>query len=487
MKKCPTFTINFCYNKSSKGSGVNMLNAQKKANILIVDDNPKNIQVAANVLKATDLFNIFFATSGKAAILHLEKKAYCLILLDINMPGLNGYQTADIIRKNEHTKHIPIIFLSADANQESINKGFEHGGQDYVTKPFQQHELIHRVRTHVELFLAKKELQNEVDESHVLLEQYKEAIDISALVSKTDTNGVITYANEPFCKVSQYSKAELLGQSHGIVRHPDSSDRFYQEMWNTITDKKVWQGVIKNRAKDGSSYYVDATIVPILNHHNEIIEYISVRTDITKQIQAKEQILSAQKEIIYTLGEMGELRSKETGDHVNRVALYSALLARHYGLADEEVEMLKMASPMHDIGKVAISDAILLKPGKLSDEEFVQMREHASIGYEIFKKSSHRLLQMAAIISHEHHEKWDGTGYPRGLSGTDISICGRITAVADVFDALSNDRVYKKAWPLEEVIDFMKDESGKSFEPRLVDILLEHIDDILQIKQAHQK
>jgi PAS domain S-box-containing protein len=464
-----------------------MLSTQKKANILIVDDNPKNIQVAANVLKTMDLFNIFFATSGEAAISQLEKKEYCLILLDINMPGLNGYETADLIRKDPNTKYIPIIFLSADANQESINRGFEHGGQDYITKPFQQHELIHRVRTHVELFLAKKELQSEVDESHVLLEQYKEAIDISSLVSKTDVHGIITYANEPFCHVSQYSQEELLGNPHSIIRHPDTKDSFYKKMWDTITDKKVWKGIIKNRAKDGSVYFVDATIIPILNHHNEIIEYISVRTDITKQVQAKEQIISVQKEIIYTLGEMGEMRSKETGDHVNRVALYSALLARHYGLDDKEVEMLKMASPMHDIGKVAISDAILLKPGKLTDDEFIQMKEHASIGYEIFKKSSHRLLQMAAIISHEHHEKWNGTGYPRGLSGTDISICGRITAVADVFDALSNDRVYKKAWPLEEVIDFMKDESGKSFEPRLVDILLEHIDEILQIKQEHQK
>jgi len=463
-----------------------MLNLHKKANILIVDDNPKNIQVAANVLKSTDLFNIFFATSGETAILQLQKKEFCLVLLDINMPELNGYQTADIIRQNYKTKHIPIIFLSADANQESINKGFEHGGQDYITKPFQQHELIHRVRTHVELFLAKQELQSEVDESLVLLEQYKEAIDISSLVSKTDTDGNITYANEPFCKVSQYSLEELLGNPHAIIRHPDTSDAFYKNMWNTITQKKIWKGIIKNRAKDGSSYFVDATIIPILNHYNEIIEYISVRTDITKQIQAKEQIISVQKEIIYTLGEMGEMRSKETGDHVNRVALYSALLAKYYGLDDEEVEMLKMASPMHDIGKVAISDAILLKPEKLTDDEFIRMKEHASIGYEIFKKSSHRLLQMAAIISHEHHEKWDGTGYPRGLSGTEISVCGRITAVADVFDALSNDRVYKQAWPLDEVIEFMKDESGKSFEPKLIDILLDHIDEILLIKQNHQ-
>jgi len=464
-----------------------MLNTDNKSNILIIDDNPKNIQLAANVLKSTHLFNIFFATSGEDGIQHLGKKEYTLILLDINMPGLDGYETADIIKQNPRTTNIPIIFLSANANQESINKGFKHGGQDYITKPFQKLELIHRVKTHVELFLAKKKLQSEADESHVLLEQYKEAIDISSLVSKTDLKGFITYVNEPFCKVSKYSKEELLGKSHRIVRHPNTAKQVFTDMWDTITQKKIWKGTIENRAKDGSSYFVEATVIPIMNHHDEIIEYISVRTDITKQVEAKEKIISSQKEILFTLGEMGELRSKETGDHVNRVALYSELLAKHYRLSDKEVMMLKMASPMHDIGKVAISDSILLKPGPLTDEEFEEMRRHSTIGYEIFKKSTHRLLQTAAIISHEHHEKWNGTGYPRGLKGKDISICGRITAVADVFDALSNDRVYKKAWPLEEVIAYMKEESGKAFEPRLVEILLENIDDIVKIKKQYNK
>ncbi len=464
-----------------------MLSINNKSNILIIDDNPKNIQLAANVLKTTDLFNIFFATSGEAGIQQLEKKEYALILLDINMPGLDGYQTADIIKGNPKTANIPIIFLSANADQESINKGFEHAGQDYITKPFQKLELIHRVKTHVELYLAKRKLQSEISESHVLLEQYKEAIDVSSLVSKTDISGTITYVNEPFCKISQYSKEELLGKSHRIVRHPNEPKETFVNMWQTITQKKIWKGTLQNRAKDGSSYFVDATIIPIMNHHDEIIEYISVRTDITKQIEAKENIISSQKEILFTLGEMGELRSKETGDHVNRVALYSELLAKHYGLDENEVMMLKMASPMHDIGKVAISDSILLKPGPLSDEEFGEMRKHSVIGYELFKKSTHRLLQIAANISHEHHEKWDGTGYPRGLKGEEIAICGRITAVADVFDALSNDRVYKKAWPLEKVIDYMKEESGKSFEPKLVDILVENIIDIVNIKQRYNK
>ncbi len=464
-----------------------MLTSHTKANILIIDDNVKNIQLAANVLKETGLFNIFFATSGHAGLEQLQKKEFTLILLDINMPQMDGYQTADLINKDPRTQNIPIIYLSANADHESINKGFEHHGQDYITKPFQQYELIHRVKTHVELFLAKKELQSKVIESNVLLEQYKEAIDTSSLVSKTDTNGIITYVNEPFCKISQYSQEELLGKSHSIVRHQDESPKTYKEMWGTITQKKTWKGNIHNRAKDGSSYFVDATIIPIVNQHDEIIEYISVRHDISKQILAQEEIRSSQEEILYTLGEMGELRSQETGDHVNRVALYSELIAKYYGLDKEEYQMLKMASPMHDIGKIAISDSILLKPGKLDNDEFSQMKEHASIGYELFKKSSHKMLQMAASISHEHHEKWNGTGYPRGLKEEEISICGRITAVADVFDALSHDRVYKKAWPLDEVMEFMTKESGISFEPKLIDILVEHIDEIVEIKEKYKK
>lgn len=462
-----------------------MLN--QTTNILIIDDNPKNIQLAANVLKKTGLFNIFFATDGRSGINQLTKKEYSLILLDINMPELDGYETAKIIRENPDTKNIPIIFLSANADHDSINKGFENGGQDYITKPFQQYELIQRVKTHIELFLAKQKLQSQVNESQTLLEQYKEAIDISSLVSKTDPNGIITYVNEAFCKISKYSREELIGRPHSIIKHPSTPEKIFKNMWETISNKRVWKGAIQNLAKDGTGYYVNATVIPILNNDGEIIEYIAVRSDITKQIEAKEKIISSQKEILFTLGEMGELRSRETGDHVNRVALYTELLATKYGLKAKEVEMLKMASPMHDIGKIAISDAILHKPGKLTDEEFEEMKKHATIGYEIFKKSTHRLLQMAATISHEHHEKWDGTGYPRGLKGEDISICGRITAVADIFDALSNDRVYKKAWPIEDVIEYMKKESGKTFEPKLISIFLENIDAFCDIHKCHNK
>ena len=456
-------------------------------NILIVDDNPKNIQLAASVLKSASSYNIFFATSGEKGIEQLQNRKYSLILLDINMPGLDGYETATRIKENQKTKKIPIIFLSANANKESIRKGFEYGGADYITKPFDESELLHRVKTHVDLFLAKEELHREVDDTKLLLEQYKIAVDIGSLVSKADTNGIITYANDKFCEISKYSREELIGQSHNIIRSPDVSSNIFKNMWATIQNKEIWNGLVKNRAKDGSAYFVEATIIPILDSDNEIIEYIAMRTNMTKEIELREDIVETQREVLSTLGELGEWRSKETGDHVKRVALYSELLAREYGCKDSDVELLKMASPMHDIGKVIIPDNILLKPGKLTDEEFTTMQDHTVYGWEIFHKSKHPLLQTAALIAHQHHEKWDGSGYPNAVKGEDIHIYGRITAVADVFDALGSDRVYKKGWDMEKVLEFLKSQSGISFEPKLVDIFLENIDEIIKIKHINNK
>ncbi len=208
-----------------------------------------------------------------------------------------------------------------------------------------------------------------------------------------------------------------------------------------------------------------------------------------KSIEAallNQEIEETQKEIIFTMGEIGESRSKETGNHVKRVAEYSYLLARKYGMSHEEADLLKMASPMHDIGKVAIPDEILKKPGKLTEEEFTIMQSHTVIGYNLLKNSSRRILKTAAIVAYQHHEKWNGKGYPEGISGEDIHIFGRITAIADVFDALASDRVYKKAWELDRVINLFKEERGQHFDPELVDILLYNIGEFVKIKEAYR-
>lgn len=200
-----------------------------------------------------------------------------------------------------------------------------------------------------------------------------------------------------------------------------------------------------------------------------------------------EEIINTQKEVVYTMGEIAETRSKETGKHVQRVANYSQLLARKAGMDEKETDLLKLASPMHDVGKVGIPDAILNKPGKLTDKEFEVMKTHAQLGYDMLKHSNKPILQTAAIVALEHHEKYDGSGYPRGLKGEQIHIYGRITAVADVFDALGSERVYKKAWEDEKIFALLKEQSGKHFDPKLIELFFENLDEIFAIREKYKE
>ncbi|MCD1257552.1 DUF3369 domain-containing protein [Paenibacillus athensensis] len=206
-----------------------------------------------------------------------------------------------------------------------------------------------------------------------------------------------------------------------------------------------------------------------------------------ENLYLNEELESTQKEIIFTMGEITETRSKETGHHVKRVAEYSRLLALKYGLPESEAEVIRLASPMHDVGKVGIPDAILNKPGKLTEEEFATMKTHAAIGYEMLKHSNKQVLTAAAIIARQHHEKFDGSGYPQGLKGEDIHLYGRITALADVFDALCSDRVYKKAWELDRVLALLQEERGRHFDPAIVDLFLNHLDEFLAIKEMYKE
>jgi len=328
--------------------------------ILIVDDTPKNIQVVASVLK-NEGFAVGFATDGQKALEAVTQKNYDLILLDVMMPVMDGFETCENLKSNPKTASIPIIFLTARIEEESISKGFELGGVDYVTKPFNKSELLARVKTHLELKDYKDNLEQKVSE-------------------------------------------------------------------------------------------------------------------LTQEIE------ETQKEVIFTMGSIGETRSKETGNHVKRVAEYSKILAKYLGLSEEEAELLKQASPMHDIGKVGIPDNILNKPSKLEAEEWKIMQTHSELGYEMLKYSQRPILKAAAIVAIEHHEKYDGTGYPKGLKGESIHIYGRITAVADVFDALGSDRCYKKAWDDEKIFKLFKEEKGKHFDPRLVDIFFNNLSEFLDVR-----
>lgn len=199
-----------------------------------------------------------------------------------------------------------------------------------------------------------------------------------------------------------------------------------------------------------------------------------------------EEVLNTQRQAIYMLGELAESRSRETGYHVVRVAEYCALIGKYHGLSEPDIELLRLASPMHDAGKVATPDAILKKPGRLTEQEFEIMKRHTEEGRKVLSRSSKRIFQTAAEIAITHHEKWNGSGYPMGLKGEEIPLFGRITAVADVFDALSNDRCYKKAWPIEKVAQLFVEESGKHFDPALVKILIDHLQEFVTINVEYR-
>jgi response regulator RpfG family c-di-GMP phosphodiesterase len=212
--------------------------------------------------------------------------------------------------------------------------------------------------------------------------------------------------------------------------------------------------------------------------------YVSKAAVALENMVLAKEILVTKREIINMLGNVLESRSKETANHVQRVAEVSYYLAKKYGLDEDEATLLKNASPLHDVGKVGIEDNILLKPARLDKDEFEKIKLHTTIGYDILKVSDRDLIQSAATIAYEHHERWDGGGYPRGLAGKAIHIYGRITAIADVFDALYHKRCYKERWSTDDVYEYFKNEKGKQFDPELTDIFLSNFEEILEI-EAH--
>ncbi|WP_404319851.1 HD domain-containing phosphohydrolase [Malaciobacter canalis] len=595
--------------------------SKKNLTILYVEGEQTIKNEIASIL---ELFakEVIVASNGQEGLDIFKTKSIDLVITDIKIPKLNGFEMLKEISKIN--KEIQAIVLSSLFEADLIKQANKIDIiNDYLVKPIDISTFFEKINK------AYKNIQRQKEYESVtkLLEQYKIAVDKSAIVSKTDVNGKITYANKQFCDISGYSIDELLGNSHNLVRHPNNSKEFFKDLWNTIkNEKRVWRGRFKNRAKDGLTYIVDATIVPILNSNDEIDEFIAIRYDvteveaykeflqeklftsqedatrsvhllkeyehminisasvirvdidknitfannrllqllhfensndligkefftiidkssykeydkvfddilnnglyrgvlnfccnkkknlynmdftfraikdvdgnikefmgigknITETINLHKEIEDTQKDVIFSLGTIGEARSKETGNHVKRVAEYSYILAKEYGLNQELAELIRLASPMHDIGKVAISDNILNKPGKFTPEEFEIMKEHAKLGYDMLKNSNRQILKASATVAHEHHEKWNGTGYPRGLSGENIHIFGRITAIADVFDALGSNRCYKKAWELDRILDLFKKERGKHFDPKLVDIFFDNLDKFLEIRDKYK-
>lgn len=320
-----------------------------------------------------------------------------------------------------------------------------------------------------------------------------------------------TQKNELWSKVAHGLDEIRIPSSAGLVGYAVTNDQavFIHDAYTNEEYKSYLQnGAIHTDQQTG--YHTKALmVIPFRNSQGEIMgayqainkltaseqfsdkdmEYLTLASSYAgKSLESAlltMEIEETQKEIIFRMGEIGESRSKETGNHVKRVAEYSYLLALELGMSQDEAELLKIASPMHDIGKVAIPDAVLNKPGKLTEDEFKLMQNHTLIGYNLLRNSTRHILKTAAVVAYEHHEKWNGRGYPRGIKGEEIHIYGRITAIADVFDALGSDRVYKKAWELDRILQLFQEERGEHFDPDVVNAFFKQLPAILRVREQY--
>lgn len=321
---------------------------------------------------------------------------------------------------------------------------------------------------------------------------YQNLIRNCFLYSSLGMNEKIKRKNEFFEALPKHNPEPVLIINHsGKIEYRNKpAEKIFPniETFDFLANKEHLNSLIINEQTDQVEYRFNEDLIYtfVLKGVKSLDVIMVYGTDITEVIKAEQEIINTQKDIVYTMGEIGETRSKETGNHVKRVALYSELLALKYGLSKEDASLLKLASPMHDIGKVGIKDEILNKPARLTDSEFKIMKTHSTLGFNMLKNSDKPILKAAAIVAHEHHEKWDGTGYPKKKKGKDIHIFGRITAVADVFDALASKRVYKEAWDIKDVKEFFKEHRGSHFEPKLVDLFFENFEQLNEIRLKYQ-
>ena len=352
--------------------------------ILVVDDEAANRELLVRMLKGLG-HSAEAANDGFQALAQL-KLGYDLILMDVMMPGMDGFEVVRKIRSGTECQDVPICMVTGLSSREDRLRAVEAGVNDFIAKPFDMMEL--KIRT------------------------------------------------------------------NSLLREKESREalkRYQAELEETVAKRTV-----------------------------------ALRQALQETAEAQRRTYHAQLETIERLALAAEHRDRETAFHIKRMSHYCHLIARKLGLPPQECELILNATPMHDVGKIGIPDAILLKPGKLDPAEWEIMKKHAEIGALILSGSSSDLLQAGEIVARAHHERWDGTGYPMGLSGENIPLWGRITALADVFDALTNKRPYKDAFPNEMALQIMKEARGVFFEPRLLDIFLDNVSEVFAIQEQYR-
>ncbi len=487
---------------------------KKPFQVLVVDDEESVHQVTHLLLDHFEYegagLNLMSAYSEKEAKEILKAQSdIAVVLLDVVMGNdESGLKLVKFIREDLNNKLIRIILRTGQPGQapeKEVIVNFDIN--DYKLKTELTADKIYvtmvtALRSYVDLHTLedhKRVLERTIEATTKLyenrkLEDFVEAVNWQfrrVILGDGDTEGN-SFISSMTLNINQgkFYVYSALGQFEG--KEGECVDDFLEpvavSLLNSINEShshdyrnEYFAGYLEDVDKEGALF-----LVKMDSHINEwnknmLRIFYSTVSVVYANLKLSQDVELTQKEVIFALGEVAEARSQETGHHVKRVSEYSRLFAELLGFDEEQTDLLTLASPVHDIGKLTIPDLILNKPGRLDQEEFEVIKTHTTSGYEILKGSNKRILKTAALIALRHHERWNGTGYPDGLKQEEIHIFGRIVAICDVFDALSCERVYKKAWSIEEIEEYMKQERGEQFDPNLVDVFLDNIHRFMEI------
>ena len=452
---------------------------KQRYSILCIDDNSNNLFTLNALLATLDDIECHQALDAKSALDILLKQHVDLILCDVQMPDINGFELAKMIKSNKKTKHIPIVFVTAVfKSEEFIKQGFEMGAVDYITKPIDDNQLLNKITLYLKVFEQKNHLAQSEKKFYDIAQSIGDGI------YTLDIKHKATFINKEALSLLGFKEEELLGKViHDYIHYKDIDSKVilaneckvHNSMHMGTTYKNDNEFLIK---KDGSFLSVSMTVTPLYSN-GSVIGSVTVFSDNTSKnkIQKLEHDkIENQEQIIHSMIEMIESRDSYTAGHTRRVALYCELIARQMNYASEDIELLKNAAWLHDIGKIATPDSILLKPGKLDGMEYELIQEHLNAGYEMLKKIDQ--YKPISEIMREHHERFDGSGYPQGLKDTQIRPLSRIMIVADAFDAMTTNRVYKARKSVEEALEEMENLSAVHFHPDVVSVAIHALKDV---------
>ncbi len=467
--------------------------------ILVVEDAVEYLAIYRKILERMGHHPII-TTSGTDALDAVKANPDIgLVLLDLHLPDFHGVDLCRLVRNTLHDSSVYFILVTGDNSADVQRKGLDAGADDFLTKPLDLGILESRIKVGVRSVETTEQLRKQRERAEELSrenELFKQGFNESQQPHTfTDVNGIITHVNKAVEEFYGFDSESLIGckssafnAGREVYAERGYTDEEYmahfKDLWTSILDpeKGYWDGYVFNRTRSGEVKEIHLRVNSMRDSEGELLGFGALLLDVTDILERERQIRYA---CYRTIVDLAEVRDNETGEHLTRMSEFSALLAEKLGCPRKFVMDIKQFAPFHDIGKVGIPDSILLAPRKLTAEEFDLIKTHPTIGYDILKNAE--TLQFAGEIAHTHHEKFNGKGYPQGLVGKKIPLCGRIIALADVYDALRSKRPYKNPWPHEEVVDLIVSERGEHFDPEIVDCFLENKDEFLTISERHME